>query len=244
MARMCISSLKTLRGSSVTGLPLTSRALLSLTVCPALGEELGAPTFQGWEGGPFGFCHLLTSKGAGGGIVAFNAVRLPFVAPDMFATTPPPTKIALGSGLVPTPLPILAVTEFLSLLSPHHPFPGGRPHPSSGKNRSWLPRSAGAPRPYIPEPTEGPHIPSCRGGERVFTPRRPLGPCSWVWVVGSAPSHSLPGRSRDGSIPFGMRRGPPRAHTPSGPSRLDPGGCSPGRRPWGNGADGLLLLSG
>jgi hypothetical protein len=26
-------------------------------------------------------------------------------------------------------------------------------------------------------------------------------------VVGSAPSRSLPGRSRDGSIPFGMRRG-------------------------------------
>jgi hypothetical protein len=41
-------------------LVLISRALRSPTICPALGEELGAPTFQGWEGGPFGSNVLLS----------------------------------------------------------------------------------------------------------------------------------------------------------------------------------------
>jgi len=82
--------------------------------------------------------------------------------------------------------------------------------------------------------------PQCRGGERVLPLDGPSVPALGVKALGwwvSAPPHSLPGRSRDGSIPFGMRRGPPRAHTPPGPSRLDPGGYSPGRRPWGDGAD-------
>jgi hypothetical protein len=83
-----------------------------------------------------------------------------------------------------------------------------------------------------PETTERHHFPSCRGGERVLPLDGPSVPApgSRVKALGwwvSAPSHSLPGRSRDGSIPFGMRRGPPRAHIPPGPSRLDPGGFRP-----------------
>jgi hypothetical protein len=85
---------------------------------------------------------------------------------------------------------------------PHHPRrTRARPRPSSGFCRSCLPGPAGAPG--HPVQTEGSkHTPSMPGRGEGFTPRQePLGPASGWW--GSAPSHSLPGRSRDGSIPTG-----------------------------------------
>jgi hypothetical protein len=69
-----------------------------------------------------------------------------------------------------------------------------------------------------------PHAGEGRGFYPSMAPRSRAKALRW-W--GSAPSLSLPGRSRDGSIPFGMRRGPPRAHIPPGPSRLDPVGFRP-----------------
>ena len=86
--------------------------------------------------------------------------------------------------------------------------------------------------------------PQCRGGERVLPLGNPSVSAPGSRVVGSAPSHSLPGRSRDGSIPFGMRRGGPRAHSPPRAFAPRPRRISPGRRPWGDGAGCLLMLSG
>jgi hypothetical protein len=108
----------------------------------------------------------------------------------------------------------------------HHPRAGGRPRTGPG-NQDRAPCPAEPPGPPNPNSRPEGHIPSCRGGERVLPLDGPSvpAPASGWWV--SAPSHSLPGRSRDGSIPFGMRRGPPRAHSPPGPSRLDPGGFRP-----------------
>jgi hypothetical protein len=99
-----------------------------------------------------------------------------------------------------------------------------------------LDRPPWAPGGRVGRPTRelrGPNIsPQRRGGVRVFTPRlEPLGPGSGWW--GSAPPHFPPrplqGRLRTNRTrnPIGARRGPPRAHSPPGPSRLDPGGFRP-----------------
>jgi hypothetical protein len=187
-------------------------------------------------------------------VTASSAIGQCVVVADVLATEPHVALDAGRHGGVPASFYIASgfdpSLDVVDGIDTHHPQDReGRPHPGSGFCRSRLPRSAGAPRPLNPNPRPEGHFPSCRGGERVLPLDGPSGPYSrsrakalgW-WV--SAPSHSLPGRSRDGSIPFGMRRGPPRAHFPPGPSRLDPEGFSPGRRPWGDGADCLLMLSG
>jgi hypothetical protein len=91
--------------------------------------------------------------------------------------------------------------------------------------------------------TISPHAGEGRGFYPSMAPRSLLPGKALGWWV-SAPSH-FPPRPLQGRLhPFGMRRGPPRAHSPPRPSRLDPRGYSPGRRPWGDGADCFLSLSG
>jgi hypothetical protein len=77
---------------------------------------------------------------------------------------------------------------------------------------------------------EAPTWPLNAGEGRGFYPSTGAPRSGW-W--GSAPSHFPPrplqgrlrtSRARD---PAGARRGPPRAHSPPGPSRLDPGGFRP-----------------
>jgi hypothetical protein len=67
-------------------------------------------------------------------------------------------------------------------------------------------------------------------GRGFYPSMAPLVPAPGVKALGwwvSAPSH-FPPRPLQGRLhPFGMRRGPPRAHFPPGPSRLDPGGFRP-----------------
>ena len=90
--------------------------------------------------------------------------------------------------------------------TPQGPSPGARDFLK--RPRGPMSPHAGEGRGFDPSVTPRSLLPAPDGGY----PHRPF---------------SLPGRSRDGSIPFGMRRGPPRAHFPPGPSRLDPEGFRP-----------------
>jgi hypothetical protein len=115
-----------------------------------------------------------------------------------FSSFFPTTQTTLKAGPFPTLTRRVGSLGRREHLGRRSGKPRGSISPHAGEGRGFYP-STGAPRSLLP---------ALGGGD----PHRPI---------------SLPGRSRDGSIPFGMRRGPPRAHSPPGPSRLDPEGFRP-----------------